>query len=240
MRRRRGTTLAALVPNLKGLERAVAAKADRAVLFLSATETHSRKNINRSVAEALESYREVAAAAQVAGLGLKGAISMSFGCAFEGDVDAGAVARIAAELAAMGVDEVSLADTTGMANPRQVAAVIGRMAERVPLEKLSLHFHDTRGTALANVLAGLQAGVTVFDGAVGGLGGCPYSRGATGNVATEELVHMLHEMGVETGIDLAKLIECARMARELVGRPPDGHVLKAGPVSHTGGGPSCG
>jgi hydroxymethylglutaryl-CoA lyase len=126
-----------------------------------------------------------------------------------------------------------------MANPRQVYALVSQVAGRIPVGKLSLHFHDTRGAGLANVLAGLQAGVTVYDGSVGGLGGCPYAKGATGNVATEDLVHMLHEMGVETGVDLSRLIECAKLAQELVGRPLDARVSKVGPVDHKGAGTAC-
>ncbi len=234
VRRLPGVTYAALVPNLKGLDRAVAARADEAVIFLSASETHSQKNINKSIAEALATYAEVTARAKQAGLKLKAAISTCFGCPYEGDVDPGVVVRIAEAFLGMGADEVGISDTTGMANPRQVYALVSQVAGRIPVEKLSLHFHDTRGTALANILAGLQAGVTVFDGAVGGLGGCPYAQGATGNVATEDLVHMLHEMGIETGVDLERLIACAEFAQDLVGRPLEAHVSKAGPVNHKG------
>ncbi len=234
VRRHAGVTYAALVPNLKGLERALAAKADGVVIFLSASESHNQKNINKSIAQALETYAEVGARAKAAGLRLKAAVSTCFGCPFEGDVDPGVVVRIAEALVAMGVDEVGISDTTGMANPRQVYTLLSRVTERIPVEKLSLHFHDTRGEGLANVLAGLQGGVTICDGSVGGLGGCPYAVGATGNVATEDLVHMLHEMGIETGTDLPKLIECARLAQELVGRPLGSRLLKAGPVKHCG------
>ncbi len=240
IRRRPGVTYAALVPNLKGLERALAARVDEAVIFLSASESHSRKNINKGIAEALETYREVAGAVDQAGLRLKAAISTSFGCPYEGDVDPLAVVGIAMALVEMGVDEVGVADTTGMANPRQVFDLVSHLAKHVPIEMISLHFHDTRGTALANVLAGLQAGVTIFDGSVGGLGGCPYAAGATGNVATEDLIHMLHEMGIETGVNLEKLIACARLAQDIVGRPLEGHVAKSGPVNHGGGGSGCG
>ena len=236
VRRTQGVSYAALVPNCKGLERALAGEVDAAVMFLSASETHSRKNINKSLAEALGAYPEVAAGAKAAGLRLKGAISTCFGCPYEGDVDPGVVVRIATALMDMGVDEVGISDTTGMANPLQVHCLVSQVAERIPVGKLSLHFHDTRGTALANVLAGLLAGVSVFDASIGGLGGCPYAKGATGNVATEDLVHMLHEMGIETGVDLPKLIECARLAQDLVGRPLDSHVSKAGPVNHADSG----
>ena len=236
VRRREGVTYGALVPNLKGLERALAAKVDEVVIFMSASESHNRKNINKSIAQALETYREVVARAKDAGLRLKAALSTCFGCPYEGDVNPSVVVRISEALIAMGADEVGISDTTGMANPRQVHAVVSQVAERVPLEKLSLHFHDTRGAGLANVLAGLQTGVTVYDGSVGGLGGCPYAKGATGNIATEDLVHMLHEMGIKTGVDLQKLIECAKLAQELVGRPLDARVSKVGPVNHRGSG----
>ena len=240
VRRKQGVTYAALVPNLKGLERAVAAKVDEVVIFLSASESHSQKNINKSIAQALETYQEVAVRAKQAGFSLKAALSTCFGCPFEGDVDPGVVVQIAEALVQMGVDEVGISDTTGMANPRQVHALVSRVAERVPLGKLSLHFHNTRGAGLANVLAGLQAGVRIYDGSIGGLGGCPYAKGASGNIATEDLVHMLHEMGIETGIRLEQLIECAKLAEQLVGRPLDARLIKVGPVNHTGSGRACG
>jgi len=236
VRRRPGVTYAALVPNLRGLERALTARPDEAVIFLSASEAHSRRNINKSIAEALEVYRGVTAAAKAAGLRVKAALSTCFGCPYEGDVDPGVVGRITEALLGMGADEVGISDTTGMANPRQVHALISSLAGRFPLERLSLHFHDTRGMGLANVVAGLQAGVTVFDGSIGGLGGCPYAKGAAGNVATEDMVHLLHEMGVDTGIDLGALLQCARLAQELVGRPLPGSLLKSGPVDHRGQG----
>lgn len=234
VKREKGVTYAALVPNLKGLERALAAGVDEIVIFLSASESHNQRNINKSIAQALTTYGEVAAKAKTVGLRLKAALSTCFGCPFEGDVDPNVVARIAEALVAMGVDEVGISDTTGMANPRQVSTLLSRVTERIPVRKLSLHFHDTRGAGLANVLAGLQAGVMIYDGSVGGLGGCPYAKGATGNIATEDLVHMLHEMGIETGVDLARLIECATLAQDLVGRPLESHVGKAGPVNHGG------
>ncbi len=232
LRRKPGVSYSALVPNLKGLERAVAARVDEAVLFLSASEGHSKANINKTIAEALETYRPVAAEAKRAGLRVRGAISTAFGCPFDGDVDPAVVAHIARELHAMGCDEVAVCDTVGYANPRQVEVVVGCVATAVPIGQVSLHFHDTRGTALANILAGLQAGVTVFDGAVGGLGGCPYAGGATGNVATEDMVNMFEEMGVSTGVDLDALIACAKLATSLVGRTPEGHVARTGRVRH--------
>ena len=239
LRRREGMTYAVLLPNVRGLERALRAQVSDIVIILSASEAHSQRNINKSIGQALETYQEVTARAKQAGLGLKAALSTCFGCPYEGDVDPGVVARIAEALVRMGADEVGISDTTGMANPRQVHALVSRVAERVPLDRLSLHFHDTRGAGLANVLAGLQAGVTVYDASVGGLGGCPYAKGASGNISTEDLVHMLHEMGIETGVDLAKLIESATLAQELVGRPLDARVSKVGPVNHAGSGRAC-
>ena len=232
MRRKPGVSYSALVPNLKGLERAVAAKVDEAVLFLSASEGHSKANINKTIGEAVETYRPVAAEAKKAGLRVRGAISTAFGCPFDGDVDPAVVARLSRDFHEMGCDEVAVCDTVGYANPRQVEEVVARLAAVVPLEKVSLHFHDTRGTALANILAGLQAGVTTYDGAVGGLGGCPYAGGATGNVATEDMVNMFEEMGVATGVNLDALIECAKLATGLVGRTPEGHVARTGRVRH--------
>ncbi len=232
LRRKPGVSYSALVPNLKGLERAVAAKVDEAVLFLSASEGHSKANINKTIGEAVESYRPVAAEARRAGLRVRGAISTAFGCPFDGDVDPAVVARLSRDFCEMGCDEVAVCDTVGYANPRQVEEVVARVAAVMPLEKVSLHFHDTRGTALANIVAGLQAGVTTFDGAVGGLGGCPYAGGATGNVATEDMVNMLEEMGVATGVNLDALIECAVLATGFVGRTPQGHVAGAGRARH--------
>lgn len=232
LRRKPGVSYSALVPNLKGLERAVAAKVDEAVLFLSASEGHSKANINKTIAEAVETYRPVAAQAVRAGLRVRGAISTAFGCPFDGDVDPAVVARLSRDFHEMGCDEVAVCDTVGYANPRQVEEVMGRVAAAVPLEKVALHFHDTRGTALANIVAGLQAGVTIYDGAVGGLGGCPYAGGATGNVATEDMVNMLEEMGVATGVDLDALIECAILATGLVGRTPESHLARTGRVRH--------
>ena len=239
VRRDGGVTYAALAPNLKGFERAVRSKVDEIVIFMSASESHNQKNINKSIAQALETYQEVVARAKQEGLKVKAALSTCFGCPYEGDVDPGIVVRTVETLIAMGADEVGVSDTTGMANPRQVYALVSQVAERIPVGKLSLHFHDTRGAGLANVLAGLQVGVTVYDGSVGGLGGCPYAKGATGNIATEDLVHMLHEMGIETGVDLSKLIECAKLAQQFVGRPLDARVSKVGPVNHQGTGTAC-
>ncbi len=231
--RRPGLIYSALIPNARGLDRALEVGIDEAVLFLSASETHNQKNINKSVAQALAEYAALAEKAAAAGLRVRVAISTAFGCAEEGDVSPDRVVAIAREVAGWGVDEVNLCDTTGMGNPRQVAELLEKVESLVPPSRLALHFHNTRGTALVNVVAGLLAGVTIFDSSIGGLGGCPYAPGATGNVATEDLTHMLEEMGIETGIDLTKLLAAARLAQELVKRPLEAHVLRAGPTRHS-------
>ncbi len=239
VKRRAGVTYATLVPNLRGLERALAAKVDEVVIFLSASESRNQKNINKSIGQALETYGEVGARAKAAGLRLKAALSTCFGCPYEGDVDPSVVVRIAEALVAIQVDEVGISDTMGMANPRQVYALVSDYrthSRREAQPSLPRHAGSRPGQRPCRPPGGL----TTFDGSVGGLGGCPYAKGATGNVATEDLVHMLHEMGVETGVDLERLIECAKLAQDLVGRPLEGHVAQAGPVHHSGSGRTCG
>lgn len=228
IRRRPGVVYSALVPNLRGAERALACGAGEISLFVSASETHNLRNVRRRISESLAGFEPVAERAAAAGVPLTGYVVTAFGCPYEGDVPEEQVERIVAAYARLGATAVYLGDTTGMANPAQVYRLCCRLRDRFPDLPLGLHFHNTRGAALANVVAGLQAGVTIFDGSVGGLGGCPYAPGATGNVATEDLVHMLHEMGIETGIDLDRLIGAARLAQELIGRELPGHVLKAG------------
>ncbi len=256
-----------LIPNERGLERALelreelAARAggparaafDEINVFLSASETHNRKNVNRSIAESLAGLEKVLAQARAAGLRCEGVISTSFGCPYEGHVPPERVLEIAARLRDAGAQEIGFGDTTGMANPRQVrefferarddlgaaraagdaaderGVAAGAEARREPLE-LTAHFHNTRGQGLANVLAALQAGVQSFESSFGELGGCPVPAGATGNIATEDLVSMLHEMGVETGIDLEALLACARRAQEVLGRRLGSHTLVAGPA----------
>jgi hydroxymethylglutaryl-CoA lyase len=221
-----------LIPNERGLERALGLRDrfDEVNLFLSASETHNRKNVNRSIAESLEGLRRTIDRARSEGLRCEGVISVSFGCPFEGEVPAEGVFDIAESLAEAGCEEVSFGDTTGMANPRQVGEFFAAARQRLPGVELTAHFHNTRGQGLANVLAALSAGVESFEAAFGELGGSPVSPGATGNISTEDLVSMLHEMGIDTGIDLAALIEASLAAQELLGRPLGAHVLRAGPV----------
>jgi hydroxymethylglutaryl-CoA lyase len=232
MRRNPDVSYSVLIPNEPGLERALAGDFafDEVNLFLSASETHNRKNVNRSIEESLSGLERVVARARDAGLRCEGVISVSFGCPYEGDVPPERVFGIARRLADAGCEEIAFGDTTGMANPVQVRGFFERAREELPGAELTAHFHNTRGQGLANVLAALEAGVESFESSFGELGGCPVPRGATGNIATEDLVSMLHEMGVETGIDLERLLACARRAQEVLGRPLTGHLLTAGPV----------
>jgi len=238
VQRRDGVAFSVLIPNERGLERALALRErfDEINVFVSASETHNRKNVNRSIAESLGGLERTLAAAREAGLRCEGVISTSFGCPYEGEVPAERVFGIAERLAAAGCEEVGFGDTTGMANPRQVGEFFAAADERLGGEvELTAHFHNTRGQGLANVLAALEQGVTSFESSFGELGGCPVPAGATGNVASEDLVSMLHEMGVETGIDLPKLVAAAREAQKTLGRPLGSHVLRAGPVDWLGG-----
>jgi len=230
--RRDGVSYSVLIPNERGLERALSQRDrfDEVNLFLSASETHNRKNVNRSIAESLEGLERTIATARDAGLRCEGVISTSFGCPYEGDVPSDRVLEIAERLAAAGCDEVAFGDTTGMANPRQVAGFFAAAPERLPGVELTAHFHNTRGQGLANALAALEQGITSFESSFGELGGCPVPPGSTGNVSTEDLVSMLHEMGVETGIDLSRLLEASRAVQEVLGRPLGAHLLTAGPV----------
>jgi hydroxymethylglutaryl-CoA lyase len=227
-----GAAYSVLIPNERGLERALAVRDrfDEVNLFLSATETHNRKNVNRSIAESLEGLGRTIERARGEGLRCEGVISVAFGCPFEGEVPPQRVFEIAERLAKAGCEEVSFGDTTGMANPRQVGEFFAAARERLGEVELTAHFHNTRGQGLANVLAALSEGVESFESAFGELGGSPVSPGATGNISTEDLVSMLHEMGIETGIDLVVLIEASRAVQDLLGRPLGAHVLRAGPV----------
>ncbi len=227
-----GVSYSVLIPNERGLERALVHRDrfDEVNLFLSATETHNRRNVRRSIAESLVGIGRTVARAREAGLRCEGVISVVFGCPYEGEVPPDRVFGIAESLAETGCEEVSFGDTTGMANPRQVAAFFAAARERLPGLELTAHFHNTRGQGLANVLAALEQGVDSFESAFGELGGSPLTPGATGNVSTEDLVSMLHEMGIETGVDLPSLIEASRAVQELLGRPLGAHVLRAGPV----------
>jgi hydroxymethylglutaryl-CoA lyase len=225
-------SVSVLVPNMRGLEAAleVRDRVDEVNVFLSASETHNRRNVNRSVEESLSGLEHVLARATEEGLRCEGVISTSFGCPYEGYVPVERVFEIAKRLSAAGAVEIGFGDTTGMANPAQVGEFFRRAAEELPEVERTAHFHDTRGQALANVLAALEVGVDSFESSFGQLGGCPVPPGATGNVASEDLVSMLHEMWIETGIDLEKLLGAARAAQEVLGRPLASHTLVAGPV----------
>lgn len=224
--------LSVLIPNERGLESALALKNRFAAIsvFLSASETHNRHNVNRSVDESLSGLEAVLATARSEGLRCEGVIATSFGCPYEGRVDPERVFEIAGRLAAAGCAEVGFGDTTGMANPAQVRQFYGQAFGRLAGTELTAHFHNTRGQGLANALAALQAGVRSFESSFGELGGCPVPAGATGNIASEDLVSMLDEMGHPTGIDLPALLDCARQVQSTLGRPLGSHLLTAGPV----------
>jgi hydroxymethylglutaryl-CoA lyase len=222
-----GIRYSALVPNARGFERAAPVGLPEIAVFLSATETHTKKNTNRSIAEALTQSREVANLAHGKGQRVRGYLSAVWGCPYEGRVPIPQAVEIAARLVDAGVDEVSLGDTIGVGTPRQTKQILEAMFAVIPVSKIAMHMHDTRGTALANVIVGLEMGVTTFDSAVGGLGGCPYAPGAAGNLASEDLIYTLHEMGIETGIDLLKLVEAAVLAQTLVGRELPSKYFKA-------------
>jgi hydroxymethylglutaryl-CoA lyase len=230
--RREGVAFSVLIPNQRGLERALEMRErfDEASVFLSASETHNQKNVNRSIAESLAGLEPTLASAGEAGLRREGVIATSFGCPYEGKVSPSRVFEIAEALAAAGCDEVGFGDTTGMANPRQVHEFFAAARERLAGVELTAHFHNTRGQGLANVLAALEEGVTSFESSFGELGGCPVPPGSTGNVSSEDVVSMLHEMGVDTGVDLDALLNASRAAQEALGRPLGAHVLRAGPV----------
>ena len=224
---RPGVDYPVLVPNLKGLEAALAAGAREIAVFGAASESFSRANINCSIAESLERFAPVVERALAAGLRVRGYVSCVLGCPYEGAVSPEAVARVAAALAGMGCYEVSLGDTIGTGTPLAARRMVEVVAERVPLERLALHFHDTYGQALANILACLELGVAVVDSAVAGLGGCPYAKGASGNVATEDVIYMLDGMGIGTGVDLARLAAAGRMICAALEREPASRVARA-------------
>lgn len=232
--RRPGVTYVALVPNVRGAQNAAAAakRPDEVNGVLSASETHNRANINRTHGESLAELPTMVKVAHGAGMRMTMSLSTTFGCPFEGRVDEDAVLRFVEAFREAGVDGISLADTTGMANPRQVEALARRVLDRFPAPDdtfYTLHFHNTRGMGLANVVAGIAAGVRSFDGSVAGLGGCPFAPGATGNICTEDMVNMLADMGYETGVDLPRLIAAARRVPAIVGHETPGQVMKSGP-----------
>lgn len=228
-----GVARSVLIPNPRGLDNALPLRDrfDEVSVFCSASETHNAKNVNRTITESLEGLADVVSRARAEGLRCEGVISTSFGCPYEGHVPPERVLGIAASLRDMGCAEVAFGDTTGMANPVQVRAFFEQAAAALgPDVELTAHFHNTRGQGLANAYAALEAGVTSFESSFGELGGCPVPAGATGNIATEDLVSMLHEMGVRTGIDLPALLDASRAVRDVLGRPLGSHTLVAGPV----------
>jgi hydroxymethylglutaryl-CoA lyase len=227
IRRAKGVCYSALTPNLKGFEAAHAARVDEVAVFAAASETFSRRNINCSIAESLERFRPVLEAARSAGVPVRGYVSCVLGCPFEGEVAPAAVARVAEALHRMGCYEVSLGDTIGVGTPGRARRMIESVGERVPVERLAAHFHDTYGQALANLYAVMDLGVAVIDSAVAGLGGCPYAPGASGNVATEDVLYMLDGLGIETGVDLERLIAVGRFICDHLGRAPASRVAQA-------------
>jgi hydroxymethylglutaryl-CoA lyase len=238
--RREGVMITAITPNIKGMERAVAChssgtsggKIDEMNLFMSASETHNRANVKRSTAESLADFAVMIPLAKAVGMKLNGCISTSFGCPFEGHVDESRVMMFAEKYLALGFDGVTFADTTGMANPRQVERMMREAKQRFPMSDITLHFHNTRGMGLANVIAGINAGVTSYDASIAGLGGCPFAPGATGNICTEDLVNMLNDMGLHTGVNLDALLNVAVKIPAVVGHDVAGQVLKAGKTMH--------
>ena len=229
--RRAGVSYPVLVPNLKGLEGALAAGVQEVAVFAAASESFSRKNINCSIAQSLERFQEVIAAAGRERVRVRGYLSCVLGCPYEGEIAPAAVASAAARLLEMGCYEISLGDTIGVGTPEKAQAMVEAVAKRVPLERLAVHFHDTYGQALANILAVLERGVSVVDSAVAGLGGCPYAAGASGNVASEDLLYMLDGLGIATGVDLARLIDAGNYISDFLGRPSGSRVARAGNLS---------
>ena len=225
--RAHGARYPVLVPNVRGLERAMAAGVTEIAVFTAASETFNKRNINATIEESLQNIAAVVAQARQAGVSVRGYISTCFGCPFEGEVPPAAVLDLALRLRDLGVDELSIGDTIGVATPNQIETVVGLLASRMPLEQIGLHLHDTRGTALANTLVALQMGVSCFDASAGGLGGCPFAPGAAGNLATEDLLYMLHGMGVETGVDLDKVVAASRFIASVLGHELSSSYLRA-------------
>lgn len=223
------TSYPVLVPNVKGMERALAAGVRAIAVFTAASESFTRHNINTTIDESLANFRPVVALARQNGVAVRGYISTVFGCPYEGKVEVAQVLHVAQALLEMGVDELSLGDTIGVATPNQVVDMIGLLVNdgAIPVSQLAMHFHDTRGTALANVLVALQLGISIVDSSAGGLGGCPYAPGAAGNLATEDLLYMLHGMGIQTGVDLDKVVAASRFIAPLLGHPPTSKYYQA-------------
>jgi hydroxymethylglutaryl-CoA lyase len=227
IQRQAGVVYSVLTPNMKGLEAALLAGANEVVVFGAATEAFSQKNINCSMTESVERFAPVVAAAHAAGVATRGAISCAVGCPYEGEVDPRAVGQMAQMMKAIGVQRIAVADTIGVGTPKQVQAAMAAALRHYDLAQISGHFHDTYGQAMANTLASLEMGVRVFETSVAGLGGCPYAKGATGNVATEDVVYMLHGMGIDTGIDLDLLVDASAAISDFLGRKPQGRVAVA-------------
>lgn len=218
IKRKPGVIYSALTPNMKGFEGALAAKADEVVIFGAASEAFSQKNINCSIAESIERFRDVAQAAKQNNIRLRGSISCSFGCPYQGEVSPESVADVVRRLKDLGCDEIDIADTIGVGTPRHVQKVMERAAKEFPIGQLSGHFHDTYGQALANIYAAMEVGVSIFHSSVAGLGGCPYAKGATGNVSTEDVLYMMNGLGVDTGIDLDKVVDAGQFISKHLGR----------------------
>src|SRR5687768_754191 len=227
IKREEGVTYPVLVPNMKGFERAVSAGARQIAVFTAASESFTRANINSTIEESLLAFRPIVDAAKASGIGIRGYISTAFGCPYEGSVDRNRVLSVARSLLELGVTELSIGDTIGVATPRQVEEVLSLLLSTMPSATLAVHFHDTRGTALANTLKAIDLGITTVDSSSAGLGGCPYAPGAAGNLATEDLVYMLDGMGIETGVNLGKLAEASIFILNALGRPPASKYLQA-------------
>lgn len=227
IQKRTGTRYPVLVPNLRGLERALAVGVRDIALFTAASETFTKRNINMTIDESLSVFAAVIERARPEGVTVRGYVSTAFGCPYEGVVPLAKVLDVTQRLFALGVEEVSIGDTIGVATPNHITELIGLLTETIPVEKIALHLHDTRGTALANAYAGLQAGVTCFDSAAGGLGGCPYAPGASGNLATEDLLYMLHGLGIETGVDITKVAVASQFLATMLGHDLPGRYLAA-------------
>ncbi len=225
--RRPGTMYSVLTPNMRGFEGAMQAKADEVVIFAAASEAFSQRNINCSIAESIERFREVADAAKANKVKLRGSISVAFGCPYQGAVSTEAVVDVVQRLRDLGCDEIDIADTIGVGTADHTKRVMEAAASAFPIERLSGHFHDTYGQAIANVYASLQVGIRIFHSSIAGLGGCPYAKGATGNVATEDLVYLLHGLGMDTGVDLDALVDCGQWISHSIGRPSQARAGKA-------------
>jgi hydroxymethylglutaryl-CoA lyase len=223
----KGVTYAALVPNMKGLEKAIEANLDEVSVFISASETHNKRNINKSLKETFPIVKQVVQEALASGKSVRGYVSTVFGCPYDGNVSIHSILEVSEKLFEMGISELSLGDTIGVANPKQVQEKLAVLLKRFPSTSLAMHFHNTRGTALANVIASLEMGISTFDSAIGGLGGCPYAPGASGNLATDDLLYMLDGMGIITGVNKQKIHQTALFIQEKIGRPLLSHNLQA-------------